>query len=294
VWPSATTPATNVVGPTTSWIGSDATGDTYVLDFSGFVTGGTYRVISNGFSSYPFRIGSAVYDVRVNDGLKFFEVQNSSSQVSWVSLDGTTGGHAPSHRDDARLGSNTDGGGGDRKLLNQPIPSGLSSHPNVTGGWYDAGDYGKYMGNTPWAVYNLLLTYEDSNAYWSSVDLNTNGQADILDHALVALNWMQLMVWSDGSVFERVFNGYNAPFDGHPDFETDQISGTADDRPLDSDRYADITAKSSYAFAVAARVFNNPTSLRRSGPGGGPMPIRARSSPRCMAADCILAISKLA
>lgn len=245
-------------GPSPSWIASDAVGDTYRLEFTGLITPGTYRVISNGLSSFPFVIRDAIYDVRVGDGLNFFEVQDSASTVSWVSLDGFEGGHGPSHLDDARKGVRTDSGGGDRKLIEQSIPSEFPDHLDVSGGWYDAGDYNKYMGNTPWAVYNLLLAYEDGKGasidYWN-FDRNRNGSPDILDHATVALSWMAKMVWTDGAVFERVFNGYKAPFDGHPDFETDRESGTADDRPLDSDRYADITAKSAYAFAAAARVF---------------------------------------
>jgi hypothetical protein len=258
-----------VGGAMTSWMGSDATGETYRLDFSEVTTPGTYRLRSNGVTSYPFVIRDSIYDVRTAEGLTFFEIEDSTSTVTgafdqgvpilrWTALDGATGAHRASHQDDARQGQRRDPAGGDRKLLEQPLPTGLPTHPAVSGGWYDAGDYNKYMGNTPWAVYLLLLAYEEHPDYWSTSqagDRNGNGRPDILDHAQIALEWMNTMVWTDGSVFERVFNGYNAPFDGHPDWETNGIPGDADDRPLDSDRYADITAKSSYAFAAAARIF---------------------------------------
>ena len=257
-------------GRTNSWIGSDLVGDTYRLEFSNLTATGTYRLRSNGLLSHPFEIRPSIYDVRVADGLTFFEIQDSTSTftgvtdegnaiIRWTALDGATGSHRASHLDDARQGQRRDTAGGDRKLLEQAIPTGLPNHPNVSGGWYDAGDYNKYMGNTPWAVYNLLLAYEDNPDYWSisnAGDRNQNGQPDILDHAKIALDWMEKMVWEDGSVFERIFNGYNAPFDGHPENETNGIPGDSDDRPLDSDRYADITAKSSYAFAAAARIFS--------------------------------------
>lgn len=256
-------------GRTSSWIGTDLVGDTYRLEFTDLTAPGTYRLRSNGWLSYPFVIRASIYDVRVADGLTFFDIQDSTSTftgdrddqgnpiIRWTALDGATGSHRASHLDDARQGTRRDPAGGDRKLLEQSIPSGLPSHPNVTGGWYDAGDYNKYMGNTPWAVYNLLLAYEDNPEYWSTSnagDRNHNGRPDILDHAKIALAWMETMVWTDGSVFERIFNGYNAPFDGHPENETNGITGDSDDRPLDSDRYADITAKSAYAFAAAARI----------------------------------------
>ena len=73
---------------------------------------------------------------------------------------------------------------------------------------------------------------------------------------------MLKMQHSDGSVYERVFNGYGAAFDGRPDRETDKVSGASAPRPLDTDRYADITAKSSYAMAVAYRVFGDPRYLK--------------------------------
>ena len=244
------------------WSGNNARGDTYALDFSAAnLPPGRYVVVSNGARSFPFTIDANVYDVRLVRPLEFFRIQRSGVAVAWQSLDGTSGGHGPDHLDDARQAARKDRGGGDRALIEQealPLPNGRL---DVSGGWFDAGDYNKYMGNTPWAVYLLLLTFEEHGSYWSPVDENGNGTPDIVEYARPALEWMLKMQHSDGSVYERVFNGFDALFDGRPDLETDNRPGTADDRPLDTDRYADITAKSSYAMAAAYRILRDPRYL---------------------------------
>jgi len=240
------------------WYGNNTTGDTYLLDFSRWApaAAGRYMVESNGLRSLPFEVSPAVYDVRRVQPLEFFRLQQSGVEISWQSLDNeTSGGHGPDHRDDARQATRSDRGGGDRRLIEQDYLPLLEGHLNTAGGWFDAGDYNKYMGNTPWAAYLLLLTYEEFQSYWQGVDNNGNGEPDLLEFTKPALDWMLTMRHGDGSVYERVFNGYAAPFTGSPDAETNNLSGDSDDRPLDTDRYADITAKSAYAMATAHRVF---------------------------------------
>lgn len=239
-----------------SWHGSNGLGDTYVLDCRRWRPArGRYRFAVGGVTSPAFRVDRGVYDVRHTRPLYFFRVQRSSVEMAWQALDGATGWHGVDHLDDARQGTAGDHGGGDSELLQQPPVFAAGTHIPTAGGWFDAGDYNKYMGNTPWAVYNLLLSYESHPAYWQRVDDDGDGLPDILLDCRWALDWMLKMMHADGSVYERVFNGYDAPFDGRPDLETDNAIGTADDRPLDTDRWADVTAKSAYAMAAAYRVF---------------------------------------
>jgi len=244
------------------WFSYNSTGDTYLLDFTRWrAAPGRYVVQSNGARSFPFAIGPRVYDIRRTAPLEFFSVQQSGVSVSWRSLDGTTGSHGPDHLDDSRQPRGQDQGGDDGLLVQQDLIQLPGAHLDTTGGWADDGSYNKYMGNTPWAAYLLLLTYEDFTSYWSGVDGNGNGRPDLLDYVRPALEWMLKMQHSDGSVYERVFNGFRDNFNGRPDLETDNIPGNTDDRPLDTDRYADITAKSSYAMATAYRVFGDPRFL---------------------------------
>ncbi len=244
------------------WVGNDATGDTYLLDFTAVeLPAGSYRVESNGMASAPFRVGLDVYDVAGMRPLEFFRVQLSGVPYSWRSLDGTIGGHGADHLDDGRQAARKDRGGGDTRLIQHNYLQLPGGHLDVSGGWSDAGDYNKYMGNTPWAAYLLLLTYEEYPDYWGQVDDDHNGVADIPEVTKPALDWILQMQHTDGSVYERVFNGYSAAFDGRPDLETDNDIGTNDDRPLDTDRYADITAKAAYAWSAGYRVFGQANYL---------------------------------
>ena len=239
-----------------SWHGNGGVGDTYILRPRRWQPApGVYRFVAGEIRSAPFRLAAGIYDVRHTRPLYYFHVQRSGVETSWQALDGASGWHGPDHLDDARQGLPGDPGGGDPGLLQQAPLFAPGTHVDVSGGWFDAGDYNKYMGNTPWAVYNLLLAYESHPGYWNRVDGDGDGLPDILDEARWALDWMLKMTHADGSVYERIFNGYDAPFDGRPDLETDNVAGTADDRPLDTDRWADVTAKSAYAMATAYRAF---------------------------------------
>ena len=240
------------------WTGNDTAGDTYLLDFTTANLGaGTYRVSSNGAVSAPFTVSTNIYDLTRFKPLEFFRIQLSGGAYTLTAMDGTKISHNPDHRDDARQATRRDKGGGDSALIQQDALALPGGRKDVTGGWADAGDYNKYMGNTPWAAYLLLLTLEQNTAYWSAVDDDRNGNPDIREVTRPALDWMLKMQHTDGSIYERVFNGYGALFDGRPDLETDNISGNSDDRPLDTDRYADITAKSTYAWAAGSRIFGD-------------------------------------
>ena len=255
VYASSATAATRFTG---GWIANDTAGDTYLLDFTAAnLPAGRYRVESNAGFSAPFDVAADVYDPTRLQPLTFFRIQRAGVAGSWTSLDGTTGTHSPDHLDDARQATRKDKGGGDTALIQQDLLTLPNGRLDVVGGWADAGDYNMYMGNTPWAAYLLLLTAEQRAAYWQGVDDDRDGVADIRELVAPALDWMLKMQHSDGSVYERVFNGYAAGFDGRPDLETDGVAGTADDRPLDTDRYADITAKAVSAWATGYRVLGD-------------------------------------
>lgn len=253
--------ATHVAYPG-GWAGNNTAGDTYLLDFTAAaLPEGVYRVSSNNAASAPFTVSTNIYDLTRFKPLEFFRIQMSGSSYTLTSMDGTIISHNPDHRDDARQATRRDKGGGDSALIQQDALALAGGRKDVTGGWADAGDYNKYMGNTPWAAYLLLLTLEQNSAYWSAIDDDRNGNPDLREVTRPALEWMLKMQHTDGSIFERVFNGYGALFDGRPDLETDNISGNTDDRPLDTDRYADITAKSTWAWAVGARIFGDSNYL---------------------------------
>lgn len=87
---------------------------------------------------------------------------------------------------------------------------------STPGGWYDAGDYNKYIVNSGITMGTLLSAYEDFPEYFKTVNTNIpeSGGAvpDILNEAIYNLRWMLTMQDpNDGGVYNKCTN---ASFDG--------------------------------------------------------------------------------
>jgi hypothetical protein len=129
---------------------------------------------------------------------RFFYIQRCGCDVP--------GWHGPCHMDDARL---VDG-----------------SHRDLAGGWHDAGDYNKYNGYTPLAVY-ALAKFAGSRAAlaadWA------DGYPLPAEESAWGARWLEkCRDAADGKIIGQVFSGFG--FWGRPEGETDNVPGTADDR----------------------------------------------------------------
>ena len=87
-------------------------------------------------------------------------------------------------------------------------------------GWYDAGDYNKYVVNSGISTYTLLKALEDYPEYYTNQNLNipesNNQLPDLLDEALFNLRWvMSMQDPADGGVYhkltEKNFSGFIMP-----------------------------------------------------------------------------------
>jgi hypothetical protein len=131
--------------------------------------------------------------------IKFFFIQRCGIEVP--------GWHAPCHLDDAKL---VDG-----------------SHRDLSGGWHDAGDYNKYNGGTPLAVY-ALARFAESPAF--NPDDFSQSPTTPLEEALWGAQWLRKCQDPETrKLIGSVFSGYG--YWGIPENETDNIPGNADDRP---------------------------------------------------------------
>lgn len=138
-------------------------------DFTQLREAGDYYVSVEGVpqSSVSFEIGNGVYGGLLNDVQKFFYYQRAN-----VDLDAQ---HAGEY---AREG---------KHKQDQALP--LQSNPSVTkdvyGGWWDAGDTGKYVTAGATAVSDLLWAYETYPNVFEDGQLNIpesgNGIPDLLD-----------------------------------------------------------------------------------------------------------------
>ena len=80
------------------------------------------------------------------------------------------------------------------------------------GGWYDAGDYNKYIVNSGFTMGVWLMSYELNKSYFDTLKLNIpeKGMPDMLSEALYNLRWMITMQDLDGGVYHKLTT---------PDFE---------------------------------------------------------------------------
>ena len=85
--------------------------------------------------------------------------------------------------------------------------TGASGTINSTKGWYDAGDYGRYIVNSGITTYTLLSLYEHFPNYFKSLKWNIPADGslpDLLAEIKWNLDWMLTMQASDGSVYHKL------------------------------------------------------------------------------------------
>ncbi|NCB33506.1 MAG: hypothetical protein EOM64_06445, partial [Erysipelotrichia bacterium] len=184
----ASTNQTVYSGAIVNKIKVDTTGETECYgDFTNVMTPGTYFIRSQiGVSSHPFTISDTPYRT-LNDSL----IKMLSLQRCGENLDSSWAGamaHLQCHTDQATVY------GTDTKI-------------DATGGWHDAGDYGRYVKTGAKAVNDLLFAYMiNPDIYSDSIGGpdSGNGTSDILDEAKFELEWMLKMQAADGGVYNKI------------------------------------------------------------------------------------------
>ncbi|MEV6851333.1 glycoside hydrolase family 9 protein [Actinoplanes sp. NPDC051411] len=153
------------------------------IDFSRFTTQGSgYTITADGDTSRPFDIGTADYQNLRADALKFYYTQRSGIEI----LDSLRPGYgrAAGHIDVAP-------NQGDGAV---PCQAGVCDYTlDVRGGWYDAGDQGKYVVNGGISTWELLSEYERSKKVRTvnlAIPESGNRVPDILDEARWELNFL--------------------------------------------------------------------------------------------------------
>jgi endoglucanase len=108
----------------------------------------------------------------------------------------------------------------DNKVLIHPSAASDKRPPgtiiSTPGGWFDAGDYNKYIVNSGITMGTLLSAYEDFPAYFATLKTNIpeskDAIPDILNEAIYNLRWMLTMQDpNDGGVYNKCTE---AAFDG--------------------------------------------------------------------------------
>ncbi|GLY97376.1 glycoside hydrolase family 9 protein [Actinoplanes sp. NBRC 103695] len=132
--------------------GKDVTSgqDVHSIDFSRFRGRGTgFELTAAGETSRPFDIDPSAYERLRADSLKFYYTQRSGIAIS----DELRPGYA---RPAGHVDVAPNQGDG-----NVPCQAGVCDYRlDVTGGWYDAGDHGKYVVNGGISAWQLMNLYE--------------------------------------------------------------------------------------------------------------------------------------
>lgn len=167
-----------------------------IIDFSALRKPGTY-VICNDSDQQEVVVAERPYKALSIGALKAFYLQRSGEPI----LEGFAGRYA---RPAAHLDNHV-----------EIHPSAASAgRPAGTfiessGGWYDAGDYNKYIVNSAFSVAIMLDAYEMAPEYFKNLCVNipesSNDVPDILDEIAVNLRWMQTMQDpEDGGVYHKL------------------------------------------------------------------------------------------
>ncbi len=135
--------------------------------------------------------------------------------------------------------------------------SGRTGKIKASGGWHDAGDYGKYVVNSGISTGELLYAWEWYPGVFRNLSLDTpesrNETPDLLDEIRWNLDWMLTMQDEDGGVWPKLtsarFGSFTLP--EQDDAGTRYIVGTGAPPFKSSCATADFAA----VTAVAARAF---------------------------------------
>ncbi|WP_020209149.1 glycoside hydrolase family 9 protein [Gilvimarinus chinensis] len=183
-----------------------------LANFSELSEPGTYRLQAEGVAdSGPFVIGDAPYAALNAAAIKAYYYNRASTELlpehagDWARAAGHPDTHVLVHESAA----------------SDARPAGTAiSAPK---GWYDAGDFGKYIVNSGISTYTLLAALEHYGDYYAGQNLNipesTNAIPDLLDEAMWNLEWMlDMQDPHDGGVYHKLttknFAGAVMPAEG--------------------------------------------------------------------------------
>ena len=176
-----------------------------IVDFSSLDTVGTYTmyIINNQgqISNVKFQISDRPYQELTRAALRAYYHQRASMATEEPYAEGYA--RPAGHPDDHVLVH--------ASASTEERPEGtVISSPE---GWYDAGDYNKYIVNSGFTMGVWLLTYEFNKAYFDTLHLNipesnVNANAkhvpDMLSEAMYNLRWMMTMQDLDGGVYHKL------------------------------------------------------------------------------------------
>ena len=198
-------------------------------DFSVLKKPGEYYVYTKEGSSYSFQIAESPYEAVYKDTVLMLYNQRCG-----IKLDDAISGefaHGPCHTEEAKVYDDQ------------------SKTKDVSGGWHDAGDYGRYVVAGAVTVMDLLEAYEDFEITADDIGIPESGNEipDLLDEARYELDWMLKMQDEEtGGVYHKV-TALVFPETVGPEEEKDQLYLAPVSQAATGD-FAAIMAKASVVY----------------------------------------------
>lgn len=178
----------------------DLSGDQgWWLNFSALTTPGTYYLIdtANNQRSGDFVISEGVYSSLIADAGRAFFYNRCNypkeapyAEAGWV--DATNNFDKPLQ---------------DTECSYVYDPENTALRRDLSGGWFDAGDYNKYVTFAQTAVHELLWAYTESTEAFTdnwNIPESGNNIPDILDELKWEIDWVRKMMNPDGSVIIKM------------------------------------------------------------------------------------------
>lgn len=180
-----------------------------IADFSSLSKTGNYKIRVAGIDDQPgFTISQTAYETINAAALKSYYFNRAS--IALLPIYAGVYARAAGHPDD---------------IVKIHPSAATAERPEGTvisapKGWYDAGDYNKYIVNSGITTYSLLAAFEKFSTYFTAQNLNIpesgNAVPDILNEAMWNLEWMLAMQDpNDGGVYHKLtskgFSGFEMP-----------------------------------------------------------------------------------
>lgn len=203
-------------------------------DFSSVSRTGTYHLTTGNCRSPFFRIGDTVYSDILKAVLKLFYYQRCGREGVKAAYSGEKFSHAPCHITTAKYFDDTD-----------PVYGSVCT--DVSGGWHDAGDYGRYVTPAAKTAADLMLTAE---LFPFTSELDFGGPVKLLPEARYELEWMMKMQHPrTGGVYHKVTTRIHADIETLPEKDHSQLFLS----PVSAQASGDFAA----VMALASRIYKN-------------------------------------
>lgn len=175
------------------------------FDFSNVTTPGRYAVVDveKNVRSPGFSIATDVYKPVLKNAMRSFFYQRAgfAKQAPFAEAGWTD---SASHI----------GAGQDKNARLFSDKNNTATEKDLSGGWYDAGDYNKYTNWHAYYLVALLHAYAENPTVWTddyNIPESGNGVPDIIDEIKWGFDWLKKMQNADGSVLSILGLSHASP-----------------------------------------------------------------------------------